>query len=473
MGVPVLALLEHMNLPAEGICRTAEIDGIRFLTDKQHDRRKLYLRREGGNCAVVYGDRCICLQGDCDEWFNRLHGCLDQFHQWELMLRYLLLARKLNEAMALLSEIFGNNVYLVDSGFRVLAIDTSEKYAERTAVRKHLLQYGYIPYHILSGLRSSGEMMALQSQKTASLFYSQWFNDLFINCCLYHEETLWGHMFVVGYRRDFTEGDLAYAQWVGRLLEEMLPQFANPIHSRNYDHEAFFLHVIERSLTEPAQIENQLRPLGWDVEGRFQAVAIHMGEEYRLLAPLLCDKLENQFQCRALIWKNVILAIFPADHSVGGVAGQVLGFIRQEALTAGISDVFDGFYRLPLNAEQAVCALSMGRKEPGSLTAYSDVAMTHLFQNLNPEFDLNMFCDKAVFRLREYDAANESDYLHTLEVFLKQERRLMDAARALFIHRNTLIYRIERIQKLTGLNLDDPDVRMRILLSCRIPDEYK
>ena len=135
--------------------------------------------------------------------------------------------------------------------------------------------------------------------------------------------------------------------------------------------------------------------------------------------------------------------------------------------------MFDGFYRLPLNAEQAVCALSMGRKEPGSLTAYSDVAMTHLFQNLNPEFDLNMFCDKAVFRLREYDAANESDYLHTLEVFLKQERRLMDAARALFIHRNTLIYRIERIQKLTGLNLDDPDVRMRILLSCRIPDEYK
>jgi len=468
MGIPLLTMLERLGISAQSIALDTEISGIRLWDNAPVQLNTLYLLPDENGCTLIFNESSILLNGSWNGWFNRLCEALDLFHRWELKLRDLLLTRRLNEAMGLLSEIFGNAVYMVDSSFRVLAIDTNEEYSELSAIWKHLVNYGYIPYHILTGLRSSGEMAELQSQKEPSLFYSQWFNNRFINCGLHHNGNLWGHLFVVGYRKGFTGGDLAYAHWVGQLLEEMLPQLSNPVHSRNHDHEAFFLHVIERSLTDPVQIREQLRPLGWDMEGLYQAVAIRADAEYPLLAPLLCDKLERRFPCRALIWKEIVLAVFPSDQFPSGVAGALSGFIRQESLCAGISDVFDGFYRLPLNAEQAVYALTQGNPLSGTLTAYQDIAISHLFQNLDPSFHLNMFCDKAVFRLRDYDRTNESEYLRTLEVFLEQERRLMDTAKALYIHRNTLIYRIERIQKLTGMDLDDPDVRLRILLSCRI-----
>jgi carbohydrate diacid regulator len=41
------------------------------------------------------------------------------------------------------------------------------------------------------------------------------------------------------------------------------------------------------------------------------------------------------------------------------------------------------------------------------------------------------------------------ELLNTLETFLQKDLNVADAARALFVHRNTLIYRLDRIRELT------------------------
>ena len=223
-------------------------------------------------------------------------------------------------------------------------------------------------------------------------------------------------------------------------------------------------------MTDPEQISKQLRPLKWNPEGKYRVLSLKADVNIEMLAPLLCDKLEEHFDCRCVIWNGQVIAIFPVDKNSSEkvLEDRLRAFVSQEALIGGLSDVFDGFYRLADNCQQSICALKMGNQLARSLTLYSDIALLHLFSNLRPEFSISMFCDKAVFRLRDYDTANQSEYLRTLEVYLRNERKLIDTAAELYIHRNTLIYRIERIEKLTNLNLDDPDVRERVLLSCRM-----
>ena len=62
-------------------------------------------------------------------------------------------------------------------------------------------------------------------------------------------------------------------------------------------------------------------------------------------------------------------------------------------------------------------------------------------------------------RLQEYDQAHSTALLHTLCVYLLQEQNLHATARQLFIHRNTLVYRLQRIRTLLQLDLDDAAVR--------------
>jgi sugar diacid utilization regulator len=60
-----------------------------------------------------------------------------------------------------------------------------------------------------------------------------------------------------------------------------------------------------------------------------------------------------------------------------------------------------------------------------------------------------------------------AERLATLRAVLEQPG-LSEAARSLGIHRNTLAYRIGRIEAAGGWRLDDPDVRFALALAVRI-----
>ncbi len=64
----------------------------------------------------------------------------------------------------------------------------------------------------------------------------------------------------------------------------------------------------------------------------------------------------------------------------------------------------------------------------------------------------------AVDRLIEYDARRRTALLDTLERYLAERRSVIESARELFIHPNTLRQRLGRIEELTGLNLDEDDL---------------
>ncbi|HEY2054717.1 MAG TPA: GAF domain-containing protein [Solirubrobacterales bacterium] len=64
----------------------------------------------------------------------------------------------------------------------------------------------------------------------------------------------------------------------------------------------------------------------------------------------------------------------------------------------------------------------------------------------------------AVDKIAEYDAGRQSQLLHTLDEYLAQGRAVAATARTLFIHVNTLRQRLERIEELAELSLEDEDL---------------
>jgi purine catabolism regulator len=66
--------------------------------------------------------------------------------------------------------------------------------------------------------------------------------------------------------------------------------------------------------------------------------------------------------------------------------------------------------------------------------------------------------------LVEHDRERRSDLVRTLRVYFATGANASEAADRLFLHRNSLLYRLERIQKLTGLDLKDPGARLALQL---------
>jgi purine catabolism regulator len=88
-----------------------------------------------------------------------------------------------------------------------------------------------------------------------------------------------------------------------------------------------------------------------------------------------------------------------------------------------------------------------------------------LFQlEYHPE--LQAFKQEMLGPLLAYDGGGE--LLRTLETYFRHNGNISQAADALFIHRNTLIYRMERIAEITGLDLDNTETRLALQLALRI-----
>ena len=86
------------------------------------------------------------------------------------------------------------------------------------------------------------------------------------------------------------------------------------------------------------------------------------------------------------------------------------------------------------------------------------------FRNLACSSDLNPF-RKLIEPLKAYDSKRRnSDLIRTLRVYFASNANQSEAADKLFLHRNSLLYRLERIQELTGLNLKDPRASLALQL---------
>jgi DNA-binding PucR family transcriptional regulator len=89
---------------------------------------------------------------------------------------------------------------------------------------------------------------------------------------------------------------------------------------------------------------------------------------------------------------------------------------------------------------------------------------THrLLEKLAGSPDLAPF-EELVRPLAGHDRERSSDLVRTLRVYFEAGANASEAADRMFLHRNSLLYRLERIQKLTGLDLKDPEASLALRL---------
>ena len=84
--------------------------------------------------------------------------------------------------------------------------------------------------------------------------------------------------------------------------------------------------------------------------------------------------------------------------------------------------------------------------------------------NVREYIEPQNYIHPAIETLRVYDRQNGTEYLKTLNVYITSMCRHSATIKKLHIHRNTLLYRLKKIEELTGNSLEDE--RFCALLLC-------
>ena len=116
---------------------------------------------------------------------------------------------------------------------------------------------------------------------------------------------------------------------------------------------------------------------------------------------------------------------------------------------------------------EASQALSMaGRLREQKPLYFGDLSVYRLLFQLEGNPELEAFCREALGALLQYEGGG--DLLETLEAYCERLGNLSQTAEKLFIHRNSLLYRMERISQIAGLDMTNPDTRLAVHLALKV-----
>lgn len=251
--------------------------------------------------------------------------------------------------------------------------------------------------------------------------------------------------------------------------------------------------VLDGALRSEATLVQQAKRLGHDLLGPHVAIVLRIDQpvgggpvraqqgredRWEVIGDVLA-RAGNGRGSRAL-WRirhNSAEILWPTVTAVDGA--KAANAIRDDfaslsggglLVSAGAGSLRDGIAGIRRSHQEAKQALSLGRRlyGPGSLTRFDELGVYRLVFAAEELPELQGLYEETLGSLLTYDREHGADLLRTLVAFFAANGSPKEAAERLQVHRNTVLYRLDRVRAITGYDLEDANLRLRLHLALHI-----
>ncbi len=258
-------------------------------------------------------------------------------------------------------------------------------------------------------------------------------------------------------------------------VDEMAAKFANILaislsslkqyYDEKYDRNNFIKNVVLDNVL-PADILVKARELHFNAEVSRVVLLIRIlstndVSAYDVIQNLFPDKNKdfvfNISESDIVLVKEVHENIETSD--LEKLAKSISDTLSSEFYTrvnVGIGTVIEGVSDLASSFKEAQIALEVGKvfDTEKTIVSYENLGIARLIYHL-PTTLCETFL-REVFKKGSIDSLDH-ETLFTIQKFFENNLNVSETSRKLFVHRNTLVYRLEKIKKLTGLDLREFD----------------
>lgn len=138
-------------------------------------------------------------------------------------------------------------------------------------------------------------------------------------------------------------------------------------------------------------------------------------------------------------------------------------------INIGIGKLYDDILKLQLSFIQAqeVIKLGLNLKREHRVLHFDDFQIYHLLEMGTSEKELKDFYENTIADLVRYDKENKTNLVETLEKYFIYQGNISEASKDLYIHRNTFIYRLDKIKNILQTDLKDSEETLELQLGIK------
>ncbi len=266
----------------------------------------------------------------------------------------------------------------------------------------------------------------------------------------------------------------------------------------NFMYESFLQDLLDRKDISLSRIEDQLKyitelplrsyfklvklvfsvlegiPLAYlarDIAGNINNVRpfIYNGDLYLLRDYSTGDRAAKSFSDQELHCLDAILTPYDYVFGVSDVFNNITDIkIARSQCEAAIRlrDIKDiSYYSKAVNLNNDTCNCLNDR-----VFEYACLSPFHMIDLAAKEYPVASSLSSNYLRLVAYDNENQTDYSQFLKIYLFHERNSTKTAQAMFLHRNTVIYRIQKIQEILSCDFERIETRQEFIQSFLIQE---
>jgi hypothetical protein len=397
--------------------------------------------------------------------------CFEFYGDWgETLMSFLGKKRSLKDMLDASSEALPYPMAILDEKTKILAL--GKLTATESGDYKYLVKYGEFGIKGLQKFSELADAPFILSSRTA----------LFVKNITAEDKTerirtnIWVNQKIVGYilvfdpGGGFRRGDISRVNNLCGYIQKCMEIPSNE-YLKKPSLESFFIKMISGEDYDMVELIKTLGNFGWNQDDKYCIVRIEskVANKNNLVFVKLCEKIRYKFQgCYPFIYDNGITLLM---NLTNGFADndyilKLTKLMEPDTIITGVSYPFVNVMFIGRYYHQACTAAYYGRYLQRASPVYAtNIALEEISQLAKNNEEISAFIHSDVQKLIAYDKKNNSDMSRSLFYYLYFGCNSTDAANYLGVHRNTLKYRLAKIQEILSLDINDKKERLLLLIS--------
>lgn len=420
------------------------------------------------------------LPNDLDpiEIFNNIQDILQDIQQINAGLHILINAFFTEQGLQYLTDVaaqvFGNPIFIVDNRHKYLAV-SSGIVADSTFVSNEN-ESGYISEQGLSFIRQQKIDEQIRNQKFPVYFQNPLHEKGMLVDAITINNIEVGHVMLYELNQTFHEFDDIMLHRTSRIISMELQKNSFITSNKGFMYSYFLADLLDNPEINYAAVTERLSVLGYDLKDD-QYMLVIPSRSYRNATSKLDVIVEQLHQILPgsiyAVYENTIAMLISRSRKEGikdYENQQLLNFLTSNNLTAGMSNFFGDLKDAKRFYNQAIKSTELGQKlsMKGPIHYYSDYYLYHIFEMCESQEQIRFFIHPGMLKLLQYDQAHGTDFLNTLHEFLESPGQPTPIAKRLHVHKNTLLYRMDKIRTIMDCPIEAGDEFMSFGLSYKI-----
>ena len=371
------------------------------------------------------------------------------------------------------TRAFNNPVYVFDAGYNLVAW-TKDPDAPFPVDQKIIANMGFSSEDFdFINSKNHIHKKVLKSELPVKVFNEKRNQEQLV--CAIDTRKDMGHIVITSVTRPFNDMDVKLLTMLKEGIYQQLIRREFVRDNNGYPYEYFLKDILDGKIATSKQYLERMNYVNTTFSESLYCMVVETARSPQTLnLYMVRHKLESLFRdTKTLMYNGEIIVVFNLPKGKHFSKADILKIDKlchELEIYAGISNNFNSLLDIQSYYKQALRAIEIGignNPEPG-LSSYDTYYMQHLANIFSQKESALIYCHPALRQLLEYDKKHDTQLSLTLYQYLANERNSVVAAEAMFIHRNTLIYRLKKIDTLVDIDYDSFSERQYIILSYEI-----